>query len=201
VRPAVVPVFFPVTDRLEGKCAWLYLDVLGLVTTGRGNLVDPLPAALSLPWMHADLVTPATAHEVISEWQLVKSLQSMAARGGMAFASVTILRLTDAAIDTLCMARLTGNAAALAERFPAFETWQADAQFGALLMAWAMGSGFPAKFPKFTAAALAGDFATCAAQCRISNATADRNAAIQTCFLNAANPAADPATLYYPSSP
>jgi hypothetical protein len=34
-------------------------------------------------------------------------------------------------------------------------------------MAWAMGAGFPAHFPRFTAAIAAGDWATASDECRI----------------------------------
>jgi hypothetical protein len=37
---------------LEGWVSWMYLDVEGLVTTGMGNLIDPVEAAFPLPgWM------------------------------------------------------------------------------------------------------------------------------------------------------
>jgi hypothetical protein len=202
VRPAVASIFPSWTDGLEGHTSWMYLDEFGYVTTGRGNLIDSPDAALALPWQHKD-GTPATPAEVTAEWQRVKALQAMRVRGGMVYAGVTTLRLSEAAIDALTEAMLRVFEAALVKRFPSFPGWPADAQLGALGMSWAMGGGFEVKFPHWSAAADEQDFSGCASECRISNGTPQRNAAHQTLFLNAAcvlaNPGTyDPSTLYYP---
>jgi hypothetical protein len=50
-----VRAYFPIlTAPLEGVCTWPYLDSRGLVTTGIGDLVDPIELALPLPWHRAD---------------------------------------------------------------------------------------------------------------------------------------------------
>ena len=41
-------------EPLEGLTSWMYLDIKGFVTTGMGNLIDPVPAALALTWHDAD---------------------------------------------------------------------------------------------------------------------------------------------------
>ena len=40
------------TLPLEGEIAWMYLDTLGLVTVGLGNLIDPVELALELPFVY-----------------------------------------------------------------------------------------------------------------------------------------------------
>jgi hypothetical protein len=47
--PSVQAAFVPISSKLEGYLPWMYLDILGWVTTGMGNKVDPVSQALSLP--------------------------------------------------------------------------------------------------------------------------------------------------------
>lgn len=203
MRAAVAAAFRDFTARFEGVCPWLYLDVLGLVTTGIGNLVDPMPAALSLPWRQPD-GSLADQDTIAAAWRTVKAAQSMKLGGGGAFARLTTIRLTDAGVNDLVQGRLRANDAALSKRFPGYDSWPADAQLGTLSMAWAMGTGF--MFPKFEAAVHALDFATAARECAISTAgnpgVAPRNAADVICFTNAAQALAqrlDPEKLWYPA--
>ena len=58
MRGAVRAAVLEFTARFEGSLPFMYLDfhhkgdgtLDPLVTTGRGNLIDPLGAALRLPW-------------------------------------------------------------------------------------------------------------------------------------------------------
>ena len=48
---AAVQSSFPAfSGRFEGRVPYMYLDVLGLVTVGVGNLVDPVETAQALPF-------------------------------------------------------------------------------------------------------------------------------------------------------
>lgn len=199
MKQAVRDAFPAFTDRFEGRVGWMYCDVLGLVTTGRGNLIDPKPAAMGLPWRNRDGALAGQA-QVSREWDTVKSLQAMRVRGGYAYADCTNLRLTPQAIDDLTCAKLDEMWSHLLGRFPDAEAWPADAQLGLLSMAWAMGPAF--HFPAFASAALAQDFATCADQCKMREegnpGLIPRNQANRTLFNNAAR-SHDPETLFYPS--
>jgi GH24 family phage-related lysozyme (muramidase) len=225
VRPAVSAIAPKFTDAFEGKLSWMYLDVKCLVTTGRGNLIDPVTSALALPWYHRSNNAVARPDEITREWMTVKSMKSMAPRGGMAFASMTDLRLSDPALDQLFFGKVDEMWTTLAARFSC-ETWCADAQLGLLSMAWALGPHFA--FPKFQAAVAVGDWATAAGP--PGDASLDpskrgqswmednhlpgsnpanpglhrRNLANKVLFTNAqyvaADPCAyDPGTLYYPA--
>lgn len=203
MRSAVAREFRDFTAKFEGVCSWLYLDVLGLVTTGIGNLVDPMPAALSLPWKNAD-GSYADRATIEAAWSKVKGAQTMKRLGGGAFAQLTSIRLDNEGIDDLVQARLATDDAYLAKRFPGYVAWPADAQLGILSMAWAMGPGF--QFPKFEAAVERLDFDTAAAECAINAAgnpgVIPRNKANAICFSNAAVSARngwDPETLIYPA--
>lgn len=187
MKASVLQAFPEFTERFEGRCPWMYLDIKGLVTTGIGNLIDPEPEALRLSWMNPD-GSYATLDQIAKEWSAVKSHQEMRARGGYAFASITSLRLSDVGIADLVDQHLKVDESYLAKRFQGFHDWPADAQMGILSMAWAMGPAF--QFPLFEKAADAGDFMTCATECRISTVgnpgVVPRNAANTTLFKNAA---------------
>ena len=70
-----VKMFFPkFSEILEGNVTWMYLDVKGLVTTGKGNLIDPVGNALQLEFEYRS--TPgiiADAAAVKKEWNYIKT--------------------------------------------------------------------------------------------------------------------------------
>lgn len=166
IWPSVEEVFYRWTAQYEGVAFCMYADILGLVTTGVGNLL-PLEVALVLPWKHPD-GTLASRGEIEEAWNTINGNEEAARRGARYACTLTDLRLSEEAVDALVRDRLEQNAEILARRFPAFADWPADAQLAVLSMAWAMGAGF--HFPKFQSAINAGDFAAAAAESTI-NAT------------------------------
>jgi hypothetical protein len=116
---------------------------------------------------------------------------------------VTSLGLTDGAIDDLVRQRLDQNEGFLKKTFADWDSWPADAQLGVLSMAWAMGAGFPAHFPAFSAACKNGDWNLAAANCHINDAgnpgVRPRNDENVTLFKNASVVAGglDPSNLVY----
>jgi len=190
----------------------MYLDILGLVTVGVGNLIDPVEAALALPFQFKNNPgSAATQDQITEEWQTLKNDTSLKTKGYKACEAITQLELSDDAIDSLILSRLTQNEGFLKRQqwFQGFDTWPADAQLALLSMAWAMGPGGPGGFPHFRAACQSLDFATAAAQCKMSEAgnpgLIPRNQANFTLFSNAAIVLAGVAqgsfqcsTLYYP---
>lgn len=177
----------------------MYLDVLGLVTTGMGNLIDPMSTALGLPWVD-ETGTQGSQNDIAAEWQAVKSNGALAHQGAQAAKAVTRLRLGDADIQALVLDKLDRNEGILKSyaAFANFDNWPADAQLALLSMAWAMGPGFGPGFPHFAQAVSANDFATAAGDCEM-NASGNpglvrRNAANRQAFLYAAT-ATDPTIL------
>jgi GH24 family phage-related lysozyme (muramidase) len=195
----------------EAKVEYMYLDIIGKVTIGIGNLIDPVDTALGLPFVHkTDESQPATVDEIRAEWNAVHDDSSLATRGARAAAAVTALKLTDSDITALVLSKLSSFARALqaTPEFSGLDTWPADAQLGILSMAWALGAGFGPTWPVFRAACATSDWAAAAAACKISEAgnpgVAPRNAANLRLFQNAAAVAAagsDATVLWYPSSP
>ncbi len=195
--PSVSAAFPSFTERFEGRVPFMYLDVLGLVTTGRGNLIDPSPMAMVLPWRNPD-GSLALRGQVANAWMTVKQRGDLKLHGGMAFGSLTNIRLSDADIDLLTLSKCLANENYLKGRFNDWDCMPADAQLGVLSMAWACGPMF--RFPKFEAALRYRDWSTCAAECEM-NATGNpglvpRNVANKQLFTNAAA-SADPSVLIF----
>jgi GH24 family phage-related lysozyme (muramidase) len=207
MRASVRTAFKDFSAKFEGVVHWMYLDVKGLVTTGIGNLIDPVEQALVVPWQKED-GSAASEDEIRAEWQAVKDNAELATAGFRAAEKVTSLRITDDAVEELVLKRLEANVASLKRDLPGFSDWPADAQLGILSMAWAMGAGFHHAWPKFSAAIHSADWAAAAENCLISTegnaGVHPRNEANVKLFGNAdavAKTSADPDTLYHPGSP
>ena len=203
MKQSVADAFIAFTTEFEGAVNFMYLDVLGLCTTGIGNLIDPMSMSLGLPWRHKASGELATRDEIAAAWRTVKARKDLAKLGGGHFRDVTDLVLNVLDVNALVQSKLAANDAALARRFPAFGDWPADAQLATHSMAWAMGTGF--SFPRFEEAVTEDppDFATAASQSKMSNGAPKRNAANIRMLLNAAevlSQGLDPDVLYYPKA-
>jgi GH24 family phage-related lysozyme (muramidase) len=211
--PSVSAAWMEFTNRLEGHLTWMYLDILGYVTTGVGNLVDPIDLARALPWVNPD-GSPATDEAVCAAWEAVdkqrsdpkgkKQTTGLATKYGGAFAGVTTIRLTESGVQQLVEHQVALNEAILREHFLHYGTMPADAQMAINSMAWAMGAGFPSTFTAFRAAVNAGDWEAARANANFRGVGVqpriDANAVM---FENAACVAArlfDPTVLHYPNN-
>lgn len=167
MKPSARAAFVAFSAPFEGICTWLYLDVLGYVTTGMGNLVDPILLATALPWQNPD-GTPTSPEDVRAAWTAVDGHRSdpkgtrqtsgLATQYGGAFQGVTTIRLDHAGIDALCARQLASNEAIMHRYFPGFDNLPADAQLCLHSMAWAMGAGFGQSFVNFRDAINAGRY-------------------------------------------
>lgn len=115
----------------EGRISWMYLDSLGLVSTGIGILLDPFEKfGRSVPFYLNG--RPATDAEVKAEWNLVKS-KSVGPGGPK-------LRVPEAQIDAATMRTLSAKEAEARSYFGAdFDRWPADVQVVLVQMAYAGG--------------------------------------------------------------
>lgn len=202
VRDSVRAVLEAFTVPFEGRCAWLYLDQHKpdpLVTAAIGNLADPLPLAVAMPF-RVGLTGPlATVEQVAAEWKAVKAMVDLSARGGEAFEAVTRLRLDDEGIALVFNRKRDEFDTDLAKRFASYPSWPADAQLGALSIAWAAGADWAA--PKFAGHANARppDFLGMADESAVHTARDPTN---RTLFVNAAQVIAqglDPDVLVWPA--
>lgn len=198
IHPSVKAAFPKHSAMFEGRVPGMYCDILGLITCGQGNLIDPISAAERLPWALAD-GSKADLAQVRADWHKLKDNWQHYAKRHWKFALAdTKCRLTDAAIDALVAAKLEENAVFLKSHyFEDFASFPADAQLGLLSMAWAVGPGFPLKFKNFTQLVLKGDWAGTIAKDASGGYAAKiretgnpgvvpRNAANRLCFSNAA---------------
>jgi GH24 family phage-related lysozyme (muramidase) len=134
----------------------MYLDVLGYVTVGIGNLIDPLSYVVGLPFVHRDDGRPASRSDITAEWLKVKGDASLARLGHRAAERVTSLRLTDGGVAYVVAVKLEQNDRALSKHFPDWESWPACAQLAMHSWAWAGGAGM--HFPMLFEALRARDF-------------------------------------------
>lgn len=151
MKPAVREKFPAFTTQFEGRVNTMYLDVKGLVTVGVGCLIDTPDGAARLPFVHTN-GTVAAPSEIIAAWHNVKSHQSLSKlHYRYAVPYNNGLSLPDAAVDDLMLERLDQNDRIFARTFPDWESFPAEAQLAIHSMGWAMGPGFPAKWPHLNA--------------------------------------------------
>jgi hypothetical protein len=208
--PSVQSYFRAFNEPFEGAIPYMYLDVKGLVTVGVGNLIDPLDAATVLPFRFKHKPElPASKDQIAAEWHRLKCDPSLAMKGHLACERLTLLELSNDAIDTLIEQRLSSNEALLKhqEPFHDFDTWPADAQLALLSMAWAVGPSGLKSFPKFSAACQRHDFETAALESRLRETgnpgVIPRNRANFALLTNASvalNSHFESAQLHYPAS-
>ena len=202
MHESVKAAFVQFTEAFEGSVATMYLDIKGLVTVAIGNLIDPIGAALDMPFLRAD-GSRASRSEIGAEWRNMKTNPDLARLGWTAAAKIATLHLDESGIEEVVQAKLASNERILMTRFPEYPLWPADAQLAVLSMAWACGPGF--RFPLFEAAMLARDFALAATHSHMGDShnpgLHPRNVATLVLLANAATveaAGADPETLHYP---
>ena len=199
MHPVVSENFFDWSMKFEGYVLWPYLDVKGLVTIGVGNLIDPVSAAASLPFVLAD-GSPASRDKICADWANLKKHQGLAKYHYNAAAAFTQIRLTELSVRQLVTSKLSANWAFMrAHYFPHADEWPAAAQLAVSSMAWAVGAGFPTIFKNFTHFAQLADWADsdecCAINAKGNAGVIPRNVADKALLLYASNPDNDPETL------
>lgn len=210
MRISVQGHFRKFNEEFEGAISCMYLDKLGLVTVGVGNLIDPLPEAFTVPFRWKTDKRLATREEITTEWKRVKSDPLLASAGHRSAIKITQLEVSDEDIGELVRERLLANMELILKR-PTFSAWNdmpADAQLGVLSMAWAVGVGGLSKFPKFLMAIARKDYIEAAIESEISTVgnpgIKPRNAANFQLFQNAAKVIElkrDREILFYPDVP
>jgi len=187
VKAAVREAFIPFTAPMEGVVPYFYQDILGLVTIGIGNLVDPIEHALTLPLVRPDGV-PATRNEIAAEWRRIKAHPDLKTWGHRPAERMTSLRLTDEGIRSVVFAKMDQMVCELVKRFPGWHAWPADAQLATISMSWACGPWF--RFTTLAEALKAEDWVKASQSCHINEkgnpGIVPRNHANKLLYLNAA---------------
>jgi GH24 family phage-related lysozyme (muramidase) len=195
MRDSVREAWHAFSTPFEGRVHSMYVDVLGLVTTGVGNLIDSPAEAAKLPWRMLD-GSRATSDEIHKQWRALKAQSEFLKKRHWKYAAdVTTIRLSDDDIDALVADKLAANHAYMRRWFPGLDDVPADAQLAIHSLAWAAGPGFNQKFPNWTRQALAGRWDECAVSGQLRATGPDgtpnpgvipRNRANKLCFENAA---------------
>ena len=173
----------------EGSISHMYLDTRGFVTVGVENMMRTAAEAQALTFVRREDGNAATDEEIAADFDAIKNRpygQSYTARS---FKEFTKLDMPDAEIDALLDRRIAGFEAGLRDDFPGFDDYPDRAKLGLIDMAFNLGNhGLVTKFPTFTAAARAHDWAVCAEQCRRRGISATRNEEVKKLFEEADNP-------------
>lgn len=209
MHPSVVAKFAEFTVLFEGRVPYMYKNIKSLITTGQGNLIDPMVYALQLPWKIDGRL--ALAQEITADWKKVKAEANPKLHHKYA-APLSRCRLDEADIDELVQEKLLENEKMLRRDFKLWDDFTADAQLA--ISSMALGSGFSATFKTFNRVAneyLGGypDYAGMKAHCRINAheelvnnpGVISRNKANYLCFDNAlvvAKNDMDPGVLHWP---
>lgn len=208
MKPSVRDAWLRINEQWEGLVYHFYLDILGLVTIGCGNLLEahdrPTAEIFALEmWTKAG--APATRNEIEEDWHRVNDAGWLAQAGHLAAAKIAQLHTSRVQVEILVMRKLLAFERTVVSQFPEFPLWPADAQFGILSMAWAAGPHIFQGFPKFSHACREREFSVAAAECRLDDSENPglhpRNVANRTMFINAAQVYAmkvDDEQLYYP---
>jgi hypothetical protein len=223
VHASVKSIFRVFSDKFEGTVEYMYVDKLGLVTIGIGNLIDgtgrqgnPASPALALPFRYKSNKQLASQADIRAEWNLIKTTKGLPIKGHLACKPLTKLFLDAAGLDALFSKRLQDDETELKKEieFQDYDDWPADAQLGLHSMAWAMGSKFRTvhHYNNFAAACQNKKFDEAAKHCSMGSKVQNdeslrrRNQANERLFRNAAAVLVGEAkgthvrsTLYYPS--
>ncbi len=135
----VVNAFPSFSIKYEGYTPYMYSDSKGYVTTGIGNLIDPIGSALGLPWKRPD-GSLASQQEIIDAWNTVK--QAYPGVQSTASQSLTSLRLDKDGIAKLVHGKMSANQGVLSSRYPGIAKLPADSQLALHSYSWAWGPAF-----------------------------------------------------------
>ncbi len=177
----------------EGSIPHMYLDTRSNVTVGVGQLLATVAAAQELPFVQRDTAQAATPQDIEADFNEVKNQPT--GKMAQSYKSATKLDLPANEIDALLQRRIDGFEAELRGQFSEYDSYPEDAQLGVLDMAFNLGTnGLVTKFPTFTKAARAQDWATCANQCHRQGIGEVRNEVTKALFESAADPQAGSAS-------
>ncbi len=162
MHPSVIAGWRQFNEPNEGWLNFMYTDdeapsdafPSGIVTVGMGNALESVEAAQALPFVNPD-GSPADGATIAAQYEAVRTgPRDSSVNAG----PLTTIRLPDAAVQALVEKALAADEAELRRYFPGWDEFPADAQMAVLSKAWAMGPGFAAGFPQFTADMNAGRF-------------------------------------------
>ena len=173
----------------EGVIEHMYLDTVGAVTVGVGNMLPTAAEAQKLGFVDRKTKKAATKEEITADFDAVKK-QTKGLKAS-AYKAHTKLDLPTTDIDTLLDTRIDGFKKELKKEFPTFDNYPLTAQFALLDMAFNLGTnGLVKKFPSFKKAVEAEDWTKAASESNRPQVSTTRNATVKKWLESAATPKA-----------
>ncbi len=162
----------------EGSVPHMYLDTVGKVTVGVGNMLSYSTSAQQLGFVERKTLRPASRDAIQIEFERVSKLPK--GMKASSYTKDTTLDLPPTVIDRLLDDRITGFKQELKSHFSQFETYPITVQFALLDMAFNLGtSGLVTKFPKFKKSIESNDWVTAAKESNRPQVSATRNATVK----------------------
>jgi GH24 family phage-related lysozyme (muramidase) len=162
----------------EGSISHMYLDTVGKVTVGVGNMLPDVASAQKLGFVDRKTLKAATKEEIKAEFEkVIKLTKGLKAS---AYKKDTTLELPSTAIETLLDNRIETFKKELKLKFPSFATYPTNVQFALLDMAFNLGTnGLVTKFPNFKKAIEAKDWKKAASESNRPQVSGTRNATVK----------------------
>jgi len=162
----------------EGSISHMYLDTVGKVTVGVGNMLPDVASSQKLAFVDRKTMKAATKDEIKAEFEKVSKLTK--GLKASAYKKDTTLDLSATTIDTLLDNRIETFKKELKLKFPSFDTYPMTVQFALLDMAFNLGSnGLVTKFPSFKKAIEAKDWTKAASESNRPQVSSTRNATVK----------------------
>jgi len=169
----------------EGNIAHMYLDTVGKVTVGVGNMLPDVAAAKRLAFVVRATKKKATGSEIEADFNSVKKQSK--GRIASSYKNHTKLDLPATAIDKLLDARIAEFTTLLRAKFVKFSSFPVPAQLALLDMAFNLGvTGLMTKFPNMRKAVEAKNWATAAKESNRPQVSKGRNDLVKKWFNEAA---------------
>lgn len=162
----------------EGEISHMYLDTVGAVTVGVGNMLPNVAEAQKLGFVDRKTLKAATKEAIKTDYDTVK--QQVKGLKASSYKKHTNLDLPANDISKLLDSRIDGFKKELKLKFSKFDTYPLTAQFALLDMAFNLGTnGLVTKFPSFKKAVEAEDWTTAAKESNRPQVSATRNATVK----------------------
>lgn len=164
--------------KSEGCISHMYLDTVGKVTVGVGNMLPDVAAAQKLAFIVRATKKKATADQIKTDFETVK--KQTKALVASSYKKHTLLDLPDKDINTLLDSRISEFKKQLKGKFTEFDKYPLTVQFALMDMAFNLGTnGVVTKFPSFTKAIKAKDWTKAAKESNRPQVSATRNATVK----------------------
>lgn len=165
----------------EGNIPHMYLDTVGKVTVGIGNMLATVAAACALPFINRNTRSRATNVEITADFRSVAG--QAWPRLARSYRAFTALDLPDVQINQLFRDRVEGFQQELREQYPTYDSYPNSVQLAMLDMAFNLGTaGLKNTWPNLNKAIDGEDWATAAIECNRPQGNAVRNEAVKALF-------------------